>query len=266
MTSKDLANELRSGELLCNIIQKLIPESIDLNKINKNADQSRILSCYNINMFLDACRFHLPELDAKSYFEAELLYDHVELRPSVMRFFEQFSKCKLFSNNNISNVNNKSDSLNLSNEISKRESVQDDADVYINVHTNENTNNNMFMYAPPQFFNRNSELKFCSDVRERTAAYDRQTQFKVRNDEYVVKEILTTEEDYCRTLKNLIEIYLEPLNKVLSYENSKKISVNFQLILNVHKTLLYKITEIIEIPRGNYLCYFLLQSSLYLVI
>jgi len=172
----------------------------------------------------------------------------------------------LFSNNNISNVNNKSDSLNLSNEISKRESVQDDADVYINVHTNENTNNNMFMYAPPQFFNRNSELKFCSDVRERTAAYDRQTQFKVRNDEYVVKEILTTEEDYCRTLKNLIEIYLEPLNKVLSYENSKKISVNFQLILNVHKTLLYKITEIIEIPRGNYLCYFLLQSSLYLVI
>jgi len=55
LTLNQFANALRDGEILCNLANYLIPDSIDVTKINRRARASQTLCIMNIRLFLDAC-------------------------------------------------------------------------------------------------------------------------------------------------------------------------------------------------------------------
>jgi len=55
LTLGEFANVLRDGEILCNLVNYLIPGSVDVTQINKKAQMSQMLCLNNIRLFLDAC-------------------------------------------------------------------------------------------------------------------------------------------------------------------------------------------------------------------
>lgn len=70
----DLAQALRDGVLLCQLLNNLLPQAVNLREINLRPQMSQFLCLKNIRTFLGAChgKFHLRKSDL---FEAFDLFD-----------------------------------------------------------------------------------------------------------------------------------------------------------------------------------------------
>lgn len=73
LTLKTFGVELRNGVILCNLLNYLIPNSVNLSKISKHSKQSRVMSAYNVTMFQEACS--LFELNEPIQLDPDKLYD-----------------------------------------------------------------------------------------------------------------------------------------------------------------------------------------------
>jgi hypothetical protein len=244
LTSNELANELRSGFQLC----QLFSDSIDLYRLNKNAEYSRTLSEFNINLFLNACKLNVTDLDSNYLFEAHLLYDHVELRFEVLSLLSHLSKCKLFK------AKTASFSLNLNEHDTiahNHDETDDDKDQYY-----ENSFDIYNIYAPSCFFvgsvNELNEIfdSFKSDESKVNDLFA-QNQIKIKTTDYLIREIVLTEENYINLLSYLQSNFLEPLSKVLSHENNKTIKINLENISTFHRFIYAKLLKACSSGQGR---------------
>ena len=226
LSFEDLANELRNGELLCNFINSVFPDSIELFKVNKNADSSRLLCCFNINMFLDACFSNLNDLDTKYRFEAELLYDHVELRPEVIKFFVSLSRCAQFrAKSQPINQNKLNDEINSSNKEN-------------GIYCRFNSSATQCDTKPEDTY---ASLGFFVNINDKNDSYINErsnpNRSEIKSRDYVIREILTTEETFIKMLNLLFEQYIRRIAEFITYEQKKRISLNIEAMIQMHKSL-----------------------------
>jgi hypothetical protein len=241
LTSKELANELRSGELLCRLIRNISPDLIDLSQVNtNNTETSQVMSVFNINLFLNACRLALSDLDEKYYFDAEILFNFIDLKQEVITFLSNLSKCKLVKSKlNGFNLNS---SFSNSNLVNLTNNTEDDDEYYT-------TNLDIYtVYAPTNFFfNNNDYNEICEAFKQsKNSKVDKLfqlTNVKIKSSEYVLRELIVTEESYINTLQFLYDNFIQPCSKFLSYENFKRIAINIDSLLKFHQVIYHKLIE-----------------------
>ena len=258
LTSSELANELRTGYQLC----QLFSDSIDTSLLNKNALSSRTLSVFNINLFLDGCKSNVKDLEAKYLFDAELLYDHVELRYEVLKLLSHLSKCKMFKakassfslgNYNVAKESKKNEKSQVTaDDYEKEEDDGDDNDQYY-----EKSLDIYDIYAPSSFFqassasDSNEVLNAFKSNESKVNALFASNQIKIKTTDYVVRELLLTEQRYVDLLSFLQSNFLEPLNELLSHADSKKVQINVDTLLRFHQFLYAKLAKASEIGHGR---------------
>jgi guanine nucleotide exchange factor VAV len=70
----DLAQLLRNGVILCQLMAALSPESIDMRDVCLRPQMSQFLCLKNIRLFVHACLTHL-HLPPSDLFEPQMLFD-----------------------------------------------------------------------------------------------------------------------------------------------------------------------------------------------
>lgn len=69
-----LALTLRDGVLLCNLLNFLDSNALDMRDFNRKPQMAQFLCCQNIKQFLDCCKNHFG-LRESDLFEPTMLYD-----------------------------------------------------------------------------------------------------------------------------------------------------------------------------------------------
>ena len=89
LTISKFGMELRNGVILCNLLNYLKPNSIDLSKVSKHSKTSRVMSAYNIGLFQEALNFF--ELNENFVIDSDKLFD-LDLS-QVLKVLSQLSIC-----------------------------------------------------------------------------------------------------------------------------------------------------------------------------
>ena len=190
----------------------------------------------------------MNDLNAKYLFDAELLYDHVELRPEVLSLLSHLSKCKLFK----ARTAGFSLNLNESNAVSQSDGeLDDEKDQYY-----ENNFDIYNVYAPSSFFlsslNEFNDIfnAFNSDESKFNGLFAH-NQIKIKTTDFVIRELVLTEENYVNLLSYLHTNFLEPLSRVLSYQNNKTIQINLENVLSFHRFIYARLVKACASGQGR---------------
>ena len=223
MTLRNLAYGIRDGVILCNLLDALYPGSIDLSQI-VHRTQSRHACIKNINTFLAFCKskFHLTD---ESLFQADMLYDlYIEhtiralSKISKLSFIEQ--KCGRYG-------------FNIS-------SSQIESEGYYNVGLiDENESNN-------------DDLEY----HYTGGHFDLDEQFHVSRRDLITLEVYESETFFEKTLKVILNDFIEQLIPILKDSDKKIILSNIESLRDLHSSMLKKLHEAIICPdnRTNRLC------------
>lgn len=273
LTLGEFANALRDGEILCNLANFLIPGSIDVTQINKRAHMSQMLCLKNIRLFLSACNspafFNLDESDL---FDEHMLYEFdlarviralsilSKTKPSVDKGLKSFS---LSAEQSISTNNDESDSRPSSTSLNLSHNMNDD--IYYNILPTE-------MEAPESYYTDESFL-FGSQFNDSNDQNDngvyqiivqQQPSHQPLKRDFVIREILNTEENFVNGLDTLWDDFLQPLSKILNDEDRRCICINMENLINLHKLLYSDLFQACKggVGRTQRICYVFEKAKL----
>jgi guanine nucleotide exchange factor VAV len=259
LTLSEFANALRDGEILCNLANFLLPGSIDTTLINKRAHMSQMLCLKNIRLFLDACKSPLLfNMDESDLFDEHMLYEFDLAR--VIKALSILSDSKFGKERGIEGFNlmseqlthpamrNSVSSLNSSNCLSQSNLNSND-DIYYNIMPTETETPDSF-YTDASFLLGNQSL---NENQNDNGVYQQIVQqpqhssnpFHLKRD-YVIREILNTEENFINGLNTLMDDFLRPLSKILNETDRKCICINIDSLIRLHQSLydeLYKAVQ-----------------------
>uniref|UniRef100_A0A8C4ICH5 Vav 3 guanine nucleotide exchange factor b n=1 Tax=Dicentrarchus labrax TaxID=13489 RepID=A0A8C4ICH5_DICLA len=194
----DLAQTLRDGVLLCQLLNNLKPHTINLKEINLRPQMSQFLCLKNIRKFLMSC-CEVFEMKKSDLFEAFDLFDVRDFgkvtTTSIILFF-------CYKNTKITYV-----------DIIKRWSNflrSDEDDLYAAVYGLEEDNAGGEIYEDLMRTEQHPPLK--------------QAEIDVRS--CCLTEIKQTEEKYTETLESIEKYFLNPLKKFFSAAEIDKVFVN----------------------------------------
>ncbi|KAJ0050806.1 hypothetical protein NL108_006163, partial [Boleophthalmus pectinirostris] len=228
----DLAQALRDGVLLCQLLNNLLPQAVNLREINLRPQMSQFLCLKNIRTFLGACqeKFHLKKSEL---FEAFDLFD-----------VRDFAKVSLFilsmmtKHFNLSCVCPRPFPLGgctadddiytgLSDQID--DTVEEDDDLYDCVEDEENEGDEIY-----------EDLMRTEEPPETHKTF-------VDKRECCLKELRQTEEKYSETLQSILQHFMKPLVRFLTPQDMESIFINIQELAETHRNLLEQIqTSILD--------------------
>ncbi|XP_044203432.1 proto-oncogene vav-like isoform X2 [Thunnus albacares] len=228
----DLAQALRDGVLLCQLLNNLLPQAVNLREINLRPQMSQFLCLKNIRTFLGVCqeRFHLKKSEL---FEAFDLFD-------VRDFAKVIETLSILSHSSISIQRGlqpfplggctPDDEIysGLSDQID--DTVDEDEDLYDFVEDEENEGDEIY-----------------EDLM-RTVEQPETQKTGVDKRECCLQEIRQTEEKYSETLESILLHFMKPLEKFLLPEDIESIFINIEELANTHRNLLKEVRTSI----GNY--------------
>uniref|UniRef100_A0A3B4U5A2 Vav 3 guanine nucleotide exchange factor b n=1 Tax=Seriola dumerili TaxID=41447 RepID=A0A3B4U5A2_SERDU len=204
----DLAQTLRDGVLLCQLLNNLRPHTINLKEINLRPQMSQFLCLKNIRTFLTSCCdvFGMKKSDL---FEAFDLFD--------VRDFGKVTNqihCYVF--------------LPLSEETIPcfHNVLEDEDDLYAAVYGLEED------YAGGEIY---------EDLMRTEQPPPLQAEVDVRS--CCLTEIKQTEEKYTETLESIEKYFLNPLKKFFSAAEIDKVFVNIPDLVKVHKSLMVDVQD-----------------------
>lgn len=251
LTLGEFANALRDGEILCILANFLIPGSIDVTQINRKAHNSQMLCLKNIRLFLDACTspalFNLNESDL---FDEHMLYELDLAR--VIQALSILSKTKASQNRGCGHFSLMSagekahPSAASTNGISSRPSSTSltstsnlNDDIYYNILPTE-------LLETPESYYTDESFLFGSQLNDSHNQSDdgvyqiivqQQTSVQPLKRDFVIREILNTEENFVNGLDTLWADFLKPLSEILNDEDQKCICINIKELIQLHKRL-----------------------------
>uniref|UniRef100_A0A4W6F6W0 Vav 3 guanine nucleotide exchange factor b n=1 Tax=Lates calcarifer TaxID=8187 RepID=A0A4W6F6W0_LATCA len=196
----DLAQTLRDGVLLCQLLNNLRPHTINLKEINLRPQMSQFLCLKNIRTFLTSCCdvFGMKKSDL---FEAFDLFD--------VRDFGKVTPLSIVV-------------LSLHKETITLENVlEDEDDLYAAVYGLEEEYAGGEIYEDLMRTEQHPPLQAEVDVRS-----------------CCLTEIKQTEEKYTETLESIEKYFLNPLKKFFSAAEIDKVFVNIPDLVKVHKSLM----------------------------
>ncbi|XP_035235962.1 guanine nucleotide exchange factor VAV2-like isoform X4 [Anguilla anguilla] len=230
----DLAQLLRDGVLLCQMLHNLSPGSIDLKEINFRPQMSQFLCLKNIRTFLKVCHDKLG-LRNSELFDPFDLFD-------VRDFGKVISSLSRLSHHNISQIKgirpfpsedtvvDKDDVYQRLKELAEEHDVGDD-DIYDCVPCEED-----------------GIYEDIISVEVRQPMKMGMTEDDKRN--CCLLEIQETEAKYYKTLEDIEKSYMIPLKQVLSPQDMEAVFVNLEEVIKVHLALL-KAIDMNMMSGGN---------------
>nr|XP_046227064.1 proto-oncogene vav-like isoform X2 [Scatophagus argus] len=232
----DLAQALRDGVLLCQLLNNLLPQSVNLREINLRPQMSQFLCLKNIRTFLGVCqtRFNLKK---NELFEAFDLFD-------VRDFGKVIETLSILSHSSIATQRGlqpfplggctPDDEIysGLSDQID--DTVDEDDDLYDFVEDEENEGGEIY-----------------EDLM-RTEEHPETQKTGVDKRECCLQEIRQTEEKYSDTLESILQHFMKPLEKFLHAQDIESIFINIEDLANTHRILLAEIrTSILTYGAKN---------------
>ncbi|XP_034455433.1 proto-oncogene vav-like isoform X2 [Hippoglossus hippoglossus] len=221
----DLAQALRDGVLLCQLLNNLLPQAVNLREINLRPQMSQFLCLKNILTFLGACqqRFHLKKSEL---FEAFDLFD-------VRDFAKVIDTLSILSHSSIaiqrrlqpfplegSAIDDEIYS-GLSDKID--DTVDEDDDLYDCVEDEENEGDEIY-----------------EDLM-RTEEQPETQKPVVDKRECCLQEIRQTEEKYSDTLESILQHFMKPLERFLQDQDIESIFINIEDLADTHRKLLEEV-------------------------
>ncbi|XP_008275390.1 guanine nucleotide exchange factor VAV3-like isoform X3 [Stegastes partitus] len=220
----DLAQTLRDGVLLCQLLNNLKPHTINLKEINLRPQMSQFLCLKNIRTFLTSCCsvFGMKKSDLFEAFDLFDVRDFVKVMDTLSKLsntaiaqqggFKPFPTEESLKDEDI--YNNLEDLID--------ESVpEDEDDLYAAVYGMEDD------YAGGEIY---------EDLM-RTEPHPPQKQVEIDVRSCCLTEIKQTEEKYTETLESIEKYFLNPLKKFFSAAEIDKVFVNIPDLVEVHKSL-----------------------------
>ncbi|XP_074520214.1 proto-oncogene vav isoform X2 [Halichoeres trimaculatus] len=232
----DLAQALRDGVLLCQLLNNLLPQAVNLREINLRPQMSQFLCLKNIRMFLVVCQDKF-RLKKNELFEAFDLFD-------VRDFAKVIDTLSILSHTSIAQQRglqpfplegctpDEEIYSGLSDLID--DTVDDDDDLYDFVEDEENEGDEIY-----------EDLMRTEDQPETQKT-------GVDKRECCLQEIRQTEEKYTDTLESILQHFMKPLEKFLKVPDIETIFINIKDLAITHRGLLEEVrTSIFNFGAKN---------------
>uniref|UniRef100_A0A8D3CJI3 Vav guanine nucleotide exchange factor 1 n=1 Tax=Scophthalmus maximus TaxID=52904 RepID=A0A8D3CJI3_SCOMX len=204
----DLAQALRDGVLLCQLLNNLLPQAVNLREINLRPQMSQFLCLKNIRTFLGVCqeRFHLKKSELFEAFDLFDVRDFAKVSPFPLE--ECAADDEIYSG--------------LSDQID--ETVDEDEDLYDFVEDEENEGDEIY-----------------EDLMRRDEPPETQQKTVIDKRECCLQEIRQTEEKYADTLESILQHFMKPLEKFLQDQDIESIFINIEDLAYTHRKLLEEV-------------------------
>eukprot|EP00066_Takifugu_rubripes_P021852 XP_011611118.1 PREDICTED: proto-oncogene vav isoform X1 [Takifugu rubripes] len=219
----DLAQALRDGVLLCQLLNNLLPQAVNLREINLRPQMSQFLCLKNIRTFLGVClaKFYLKKSDL---FEAFDLFD-------VRDFGKVIDTLSILSHSHVATQRGLQsfpiEGSNLDEEIYSGlsdyidETLDEDDDLYDFVEDEEDKGDEIY-----------------EDLMKIEEPPERQQKCGVDKRECCLQEIRQTEEKYSETLESVMQHFRKPLERFLQPQDIESIFSNIEDLAKIHRSLL----------------------------
>ncbi|XP_061098261.1 guanine nucleotide exchange factor VAV3b isoform X2 [Conger conger] len=220
----DLAQTLRDGVLLCQLLNNLRPKSINLKEINLRPQMSQFLCLKNIRTFLNAC-WEIFGMKKNELFEAFDLFD-VRDFGKVMDTLSRLSHTEFAQQADIRPFPTEEslgdeDIYNDLEDLIDKDLVDDEEELYDSVYDDDGVYDDL--------------------MRTEAIPPPKQTETDIRS--CCVAEIKLTEEKYTETLESIEKYFMTPLKKFLSPGEIEKVFINISDLVKVHKSLMQDIQD-----------------------
>ncbi|KAM9720016.1 guanine nucleotide exchange factor VAV3-like isoform 2-T2 [Menidia menidia] len=226
----DLAQTLRDGVLLCQLLNNLRPDTINLKGINLRPQMSQFLCLKNIRTFLSSC-CEVFGLKKSDLFDAFDLFDVRDFK-KVMETLSKLSYTSIAQQAGFkpfpTEENLKDEDIYNNLEDLFDENVpEDEDDLYAAVYGLEDNYAGGDIYEDLMRTEQHPPLK--------------QAEVDVRS--CCLTEIKQTEERYTETLESIEKYFLNPLKKFFSATEIDRVFVNIPDLVQVHKNLLVDVQD-----------------------
>lgn len=222
----DLANTLRDGVLLCQLLNKLQPGCVDLKEMSLRPQMSQFLCLKNIRTFLQTCK-NVFNLNNSDLFEPNMLFEYGDFR-KVLHTLAVLSRSPKAEE---SGVRGFSDKSSTSHDYYNDEAFNlEDA-----VNHNDDT---MVVFDFPITPRRTREEDVYEDlcyvtlrVTEVPAAAPTAP---LEKRDYCIKELIETEKNYIEALNMITRDFMRPLKDVLTAEENEIIFKHIKELAETH--------------------------------
>uniref|UniRef100_A0A8L0DRU7 Vav guanine nucleotide exchange factor 3 n=1 Tax=Oncorhynchus mykiss TaxID=8022 RepID=A0A8L0DRU7_ONCMY len=215
----DLAQTLRDGVLLCQLLNNLRPQSINLKEINLRPQMSQFLCLKNIRTFLSAC-YEIFGMKKSELFEAFDLFDVRDFGKVIHVWWHDIAFLSKRAFPSEESLEEDEDIYNHLEDLIDEKGVEDEEDLYDCVYDDEDGG------------------EIYEDLMKAEA---KQVETDIRS--CCLTEIKQTEEKYTETLDSIEKYFMAPLTTFLSSEEMKKVFVNIPDLVKVHKSLMVEIQD-----------------------
>ncbi|KAM6919609.1 guanine nucleotide exchange factor VAV3-like [Lycodopsis pacificus] len=225
----DLAQTLRDGVLLCQLLNNLRSHTINLKEINLRPQMSQFLCLKNIRTFLTSC-YEVFGMKKNDLFEAFDLFD-VRDFGKVMDTLSKLSYTAIAQQGVIKPFPTEEslkdeDIYNNLEDLIDENAPEDDDDLYAAVYGLEEDSADGEIYEDLMRNEQHPPLQAEVDVRS-----------------CCLSEIKQTEEKYTETLESIEKYFLNPLRKFFSAAEIDKVFVNIPDLVKVHKNLMVDVQD-----------------------
>ncbi|XP_037132939.1 guanine nucleotide exchange factor VAV3-like isoform X1 [Syngnathus acus] len=224
----DLAQTLRDGVLLCQLLNNLKAHSIDLKQINLRPQMSQFLCLKNIRTFLMCCCdvFGMKKSDL---FDAFDLFD-VRDFGKVMDTLSKLSYTAIAQQGGFKPFHTEEslkdeDIYNHLEDLIDENAMEGEEDLYVAVYSLEEDYSGGEIYEDLMRTEQQKQVEM-SDVRS-----------------CCLSEIKQTEEKYTETLESIEKYFLNPLKKFFSVAEIDQVFVNIPDMVKVHKSLMADVQD-----------------------
>ncbi|KAM3914829.1 guanine nucleotide exchange factor VAV3 isoform 1-T1 [Leptodactylus fuscus] len=224
----DLAQTLRDGVLLCQLLKNLQPSCINLKDINLRPQMSQFLCLKNIRTFLSVCceAFNMKKSDL---FEAFDLFD-VRDFAKVIETLSKLSHTPIALSCGI-------------RPFPTEESVQDE-DIYKalpDLIDESGMEEDDELYYDCVYREDEADEVYEDLMKAEAALPSRNAESDIRC--CCLLEIKQTEEKYSETLESIEKFFMDPLKKFLPTADLQKIFINIPELVKVHKNLVLEVND-----------------------
>uniref|UniRef100_A0A8C1ZVY1 Vav 3 guanine nucleotide exchange factor b n=1 Tax=Cyprinus carpio TaxID=7962 RepID=A0A8C1ZVY1_CYPCA len=220
----DLAQTLRDGVLLCQLLNNLRPDTINLKEINIRPQMSQFLCLKNIRTFLSAC-CEAFGMKKSELFEAFDLFD-VRDFGKVIDTLSKLSHTSFAQQKAIRSF--------------PTEESTENEDIYIHLADLIDEELEEDIYDPVYGDVEGGEV--YEDLMRTEAA--KQAEVDIRS--CCLLEIKQTEAKYSETLETIEKYFMIPLIKFISATEIDKIFINIPDLVKIHRSLLAEIQDSVQ--------------------
>ncbi|XP_056112970.1 guanine nucleotide exchange factor VAV3b isoform X1 [Rhinichthys klamathensis goyatoka] len=224
----DLAQTLRDGVLLCQLLNNLRPDTINLKEINLRPQMSQFLCLKNIRTFLSAC-CDVFGIKKSELFDAFDLFD-VRDFGKVIDTLSKLSYTPIAQQRGIRSF--------------PTEESSENEDIYIHLADLLDEELEEDIYDPVYGDVDGGEV--YEDLMRTEAAASQAKQAEVDIRSCCLLEIKQTEAKYTETLETIEKYFMIPLIKFISATEIDKVFINIPDLVKVHKILMAEIQDSVQ--------------------